>query len=68
MSKKCNCYILCIDIFEFGYFLPLLMMMSYNHPIYQKLIKKALKTGIPITTDDIDREVKKRNIKYDCVN
>ena len=49
----------------FGDFPPLLMMMSYNHPMYQKLMKKALKTGIPITADDIENEIKKKNIKYD---
>ena len=50
---------------KFGDFPPLLMMMSYEHPIYQKLMKNALKTGIAVTADDIEKEINEYDIKYD---
>ncbi len=34
---------------KFGELPPLEAMLSYNHPMYQKLMKQALKTGEPIT-------------------
>ena len=51
----------------FGDYPPLLMMMSYSHPMYQQLMKKALNIGKAVTARDIDKEVEKRHIEYDMV-
>ncbi|MCR5350794.1 MAG: hypothetical protein K6E20_07380 [Acholeplasmatales bacterium] len=50
---------------KFGELPPLEMCLSYNHPMYQKLMKQALKTGEPITAEQIDEYIEKHNIKYD---
>lgn len=44
---------------------PLEMMLSYSHPIYQKLMKEAIKTKEPITAEKLDKEIEKNHIKYD---
>ncbi len=45
---------------KFGELPPLEMCLSYNHTMYQKLMKQALKTG-----EQIDEYIEKHNIKYD---
>lgn len=50
---------------KFGDFPPLLMMMSYNHPVYVKLMTKSLLSGKPVDLDEIDKEVEKQHVKYD---
>ena len=50
---------------KFGELPPLEAMLSYNHPMYQKLMKQALETGEPITVEQIDEYIENHNIEYD---
>ena len=50
---------------KFGDLPPLNMTMSYSHPVYQYLMKKALNENKEISMNDLDNEIDKRHIKYD---
>ncbi len=49
----------------FGDFPPLFMMMSYEHPVYKKLIKVAIDLNEPITAEMVEKEMKNQNVKCD---
>ena len=44
---------------------PLLMTMDYEDEFYQGLMFEAIMKEKPITEDDIERELKRRNMVYD---
>lgn len=44
---------------------PMIMAMSYGHPVYQNLMKVSIDTKTPITLGQVEKEMKKQNIKYD---
>ena len=44
---------------------PMYMMMSYSHPVYQNLLRVAIDTETKITTDMIDKEMKRQGVKCD---
>lgn len=46
---------------------PMVMGMTYSHPIFQRLIKNAIDTKTEITCQMVDEELKKHNIQYDTV-
>lgn len=51
---------------KFLEFPPLLVTTNYNDPIYKKLMKNAIKSGVKITTDDLDEAFK--DIPFDLVH
>ncbi len=44
---------------------PLEAMVSYEHPVYQKLMRIAINVGEEITAEQLDEELKKQDVKSD---
>ena len=50
----------------FGEIPPLMMTTNYEDPIYKRLMRKALKTGVSITMDDLDKAFE--DVEFDLVD
>lgn len=47
---------------------PSCMMITYEHPIYQKLMRVAIDLGEEITIEQLEKELEENHIEYDCVD
>lgn len=54
-----------LDKFGNEHMIPLLYTMSYDHPVYQELMKKGLDRGYPITNLELQTALK--DVKADYV-
>lgn len=52
-------------ISKFGETPPSIMMIDFDDPIYLKLMRVALDTGLQITLEDLEKEMERQNIVFD---